>query len=125
MTEDANADARPAELLREGGGGTVHEQVWLEQGSQAAWIDRGIAPLIRELWRRAILTGASCEDLHALRQRQVEPGEEVAAEHEAYIAFPSEQDAREFLHACEDFPGSETWTFMAGAKCRHAIRESP
>jgi hypothetical protein len=45
-----------------GEGNGYHKMVVVEYRGLSAWIDEGIAPLIRELWRAGIDTVMSCEE---------------------------------------------------------------
>lgn len=42
-------------------GSTVHPQVHVEHGDQAAWVDEGLADFILTLWRAGYRTGNSCQ----------------------------------------------------------------
>jgi hypothetical protein len=52
-----------------------HRQIQLQAAGQAAWVDEGLVPLLRELWHRRIRTLSSCQGVSGIQP--------------AYLSMPS------------------------------------
>lgn len=64
-----------------------HKTVWVKEGGTGAFIDEGIAPLVRELWKAGIHTDNSCQEN--------QPGM-------VWLGFTTGDDAKKFLDIVAD-----------------------